>query len=116
MSKTLNCMCDPMKVVTFGVDAYNQSATEEVSKSLTGAATDSDHVPCCFGLDRAALNQGENAHYSLSFEEDLAQTIVARGAGGGTNPEIVGTLCADDSKGINNQYVTDGKCIIQYQR
>lgn len=28
-----------------GVDAYNQSVTGEVSKSLTNKATDSDHIP-----------------------------------------------------------------------
>lgn len=29
-----------------GVDLYNQTVTGAVSKSLTSAATDSDHVPC----------------------------------------------------------------------
>ena len=52
VSKTLNCMEDPMKVV----------------------------VP--YGLDRASFNQGKNAQYNFSVEKDLAQTIVAKGPGG----------------------------------
>lgn len=34
------------------------------------------------GIDRAAFNQGENAKYDFSVENDVAQPIVARGAGG----------------------------------
>lgn len=33
-------------VISYGVDCYNQTQTEEQSKSLNSAATDSDHVPC----------------------------------------------------------------------
>ncbi len=29
-----------------GVDLYNQTTTGIVSKGLTSAATDSDHIPC----------------------------------------------------------------------
>ena len=36
----------------------------------------------CYGLDRASFNQGQNALYNFSVEEELAQTIVANGAGG----------------------------------
>lgn len=35
-----------------------------------------------YGLDRASFNQGQNAKYDFSVEEELAQTIVARGPGG----------------------------------
>lgn len=73
----------PQAVLTYGIDCYNQSVTEELSKPLTAAATDSDHVPCVtYGLDRASFNQGQNAKYDFSVEEELAQTIVARGPGG----------------------------------
>ena len=34
------------------------------------------------GLDRASFNQGQNAQYDFSIENDLAQTIVAKGRGG----------------------------------
>ena len=49
--KTLNCMDDVMKVVTYG-------------------------------LDRASFNQGQNAQYDFSVEQELAQTLVSKGPGG----------------------------------
>ena len=58
VSKTLNCMDDPMKVV-------------------------------CYGLDRASFNQGKNAQYDISIQEEIAQPLVARGAGGGYSPATV---------------------------
>ena len=33
-------------VITFGVDCYNQSQTEEKSMAITSAATDTHHIPC----------------------------------------------------------------------
>lgn len=36
----------------------------------------------CLAIDRAAYNQGKNAQYNFSVEEELAQTLVARGPGG----------------------------------
>lgn len=35
-----------------------------------------------YGLDRASFNQGQNAQYNFSVEEDLAQTVLAKGPGG----------------------------------
>ena len=35
-----------------------------------------------YGLDRASFNQGKNAQYDFSIEEEKAQTIVAKGPGG----------------------------------
>lgn len=64
-------------------------------------------------FDRAAYNQGQNAQYNFSVEEELAQTIVAKGPGGG-NADVINSLCARDWKGVGNQYVSDGKCIIQH--
>ena len=36
----------------------------------------------CYGLDRASFNQGKNAQYDFSIEEETAQTLVSRGPGG----------------------------------
>ena len=36
----------------------------------------------CYGLDRASFNQGQNAQFNISVEEEIAQPLVARGAGG----------------------------------
>ena len=111
VSYTLNAV--EHHAVCVGVDAYNQTTTGDKSKSLNSAATDSDHVPCvCYGLDRASFNQGKNAKFDISIQEDIAQPIVARGPGGG-NADKVNALCARDFKGVGNQYVAEGKCIIQ---
>lgn len=78
----LDCMHDQQAVITYGVDCYNQTESKEVSKSLNSAATDSDHIPCVYGIDRASFNQGQNAQFDFSVEEEKAQTIVAKGPGG----------------------------------
>jgi DNA (cytosine-5)-methyltransferase 1 len=53
-------------------------------KAETLVATDyKDPQIVCYGLDRASFNQGQNAKYDFSVENDLAQTIVAKGPGGG---------------------------------
>lgn len=36
-----------------------------------------------YGLDRASFNQGQNAKFDFSVEEELAPTVVSRGPGGG---------------------------------
>ena len=72
---------------------------------------DNHNVPCVLGLDRASFNQGKNAKYDFAVEEEIAQPIVARGPGGGN--DTIGSLCARDYKGVGNQYVDEGKCIIQ---
>ena len=67
--------------------------------------------PITIAFDRAAFNQGKNALYDFAVEEEKAQPGVARG-GGGTD-QTVGALCAADAKHIGNQYVEQGKCVIQ---
>ena len=83
---------------------------EDVSPTL--ATTHHGEPAVCYGLDRASFNQGKNAKYDFSVEEDKAQPIVARGPGGGN--DVIGSLCARDSKGVGNQYVEEGKCIVQF--
>ena len=39
-----------------------------------------------YGLDRASFNQGQNAQYDFSVQEELAQTLVAKGPGGVLTP------------------------------
>lgn len=67
--------------------------------------------PKSYGLDRASFNQGKNAKFNIAVEEEIAQPIVSRGPGGGN--DIVGSLCARDYKGVGNQYVNEGKIIVQ---
>lgn len=69
--------------VCIGVDAYNQAATGDISKTLNSVKTDSDHVPCvAYGLDRASFNQGQNAKFGFSIEKELSPALVAKGPGG----------------------------------
>jgi DNA (cytosine-5)-methyltransferase 1 len=68
--------------VAYGVDCYNQTQSEEVTQPLRSINADSDHIPCVYGLDRASFNQGKNALYDFSVEEEKAQTLVSRGPGG----------------------------------
>ena len=35
-----------------------------------------------YGLDRASFNQGKNAKFNFSVDQELAQTVVSRGPGG----------------------------------
>lgn len=54
---------------------------EELSGTLS--VSDPQTLVTCYGIDRAAFNQGENAKYDFAVEDEIAQPIVARGAGGG---------------------------------
>ena len=45
--------------------------------------TAADRHGVAYAIDRAAFNQGMNAKYDISVQEELAQTLVARGPGGG---------------------------------
>lgn len=69
----------------------------------------------CYGLDRASFNQGKNAKYDFSVQEEISQPLVARGPGGGIH-ETIGSLCARDYKGVGSQYVKEGKVIVQKDR
>ena len=52
------------------------------SNNLGSVDTEPDQVNVCYGLDRASFNQGQNAKYDFSIEEDKAQTLVSKGPGG----------------------------------
>lgn len=40
-----------------------------------------DRHAVAYGIDRAAFNQGKNAQYNISIQEECAQTLVAKGPG-----------------------------------
>jgi DNA (cytosine-5)-methyltransferase 1 len=63
--------------------------------------TASDRHAVAYALDRACFNQGQNALYDISIQEELAQTIVAKGPGGVSHaiPKTAGTLTAKMAKG-----------------
>ncbi len=45
--------------------------------------TAADRHGVAYAIDRAAFNQGANAQFGISIQEELAQTLVAKGPGGG---------------------------------
>lgn len=51
----------------------------------TLTAADRHAVACA--IDRAAFNQGMNAQYNISIQEEIAQTLVAKGPGGVAHPQ-----------------------------
>lgn len=71
-------------VISYSIDSYNQTAQEEVQDTLrtNGGGDNSPKVCTTYGLDRASFNQGQNAKFDFSVEEELAPTLVNRGVGG----------------------------------
>ena len=66
-----------------GVDTYNKTTTGSKARTLLAGHADADGVPCVmvFALDRASYNQGKNAQYKIQIDENIAQTVVAKGPG-----------------------------------
>ena len=102
VANTLDTMHDAQAILSYGVDCYNQEEEEEVTTTIRAKA-DNEHIPCTYSLDRAYFNQGKNAQYNPSVSVETTQTIVSKG------PNAV---CARDSKGVGNQYVDEGKCVV----
>lgn len=127
-------------VITYGVDCYNQTQSEEISKSLNSAATDADHVPCVYGID--SYNQsaecemqptlrtnggGDNSPKVCTYKkknnageyDDGVGTLKACGGdyGGGsetlvtTYQDVTGTICEAISKGTSNQIATEDQLV-----
>lgn len=114
--------------VAYGISSYDSNAMKSPNPHSGVYEADTSRTldlnggsPACnqggvavvsYGLDRASFNQGKNAKFSFSVDEELAPSLVAKGPGGGIS-ETVGSLCARDYKGVGNQYVDEGKCVIQ---
>lgn len=97
--------------IMYTLNTIEQHAVCAYKKSET--SLEAENIPC-IAIDRAAFNQGKNAKYDFSVQEEIAQPLLAKGPGGGT--DTVGALCARDYKGVGNQYVEEGKVIIQSNR
>jgi len=67
-----------------------------------------------YGLDRAAYNQGYDALYDFSVEDELSpplsQEVRARYAH--VLPMTVGAICESDYKGIRNQDIDQEKYVV----
>ena len=73
-------MCGGRGVAYYDVE---KSPTHCADGHTNAVAIISDVEPVCYGLDRASFNQGKNAKFDISIQEDIAQPLVARGPGGG---------------------------------
>lgn len=78
-------------------------------KAHTLEGTDyKDAQVVAYRLDRAAYNQGMNALYDFSVEEEKIGPQTARGPGAVYSYQnVVGTVCACIGKGTSNQLATD---------
>lgn len=78
-SATLGCNNDQ---VLFCVDQGGGKSACNVMENLSPTLTCTHGgEPCvAYGIDRAAFNQGVNAKYDFSIEEELMPTMVAKGA------------------------------------
>ena len=78
-SATLGCNNDQ---VLFCVDQGGGKSACNVTENLSPTLTCTHGgEPCvAYGIDRAAFNQGVNAKYNFSIEEELMPTMVAKGA------------------------------------
>ena len=77
-----------------GFDGYNQAVTGNVSKPLTNAATDSDHIPICYSIDEKCAN-------TYTWEEQ-ANTLAARDY---KQPQAVMTLASQSYSEIKESDV-----------
>lgn len=59
----------------------------ESDKSYTLNATEQHGV--AYGIDRAAFNQGQNAQFGISVEEEKSQTLVAKGPNAVAHPTFI---------------------------
>lgn len=76
-------------------------------------------IGVCYALDRAAFNQGENAQYNFSVQENLSQTLVAKGPGAvcypvGLHGGKSGTLDGNYYKGCGERNGTERELIAEY--
>jgi len=64
-------------------DGLNNATNEEVSPTLMCQRQDVKNIPSvAYGLDRASFNQGQNAKFGFSVDEELSPPLIAKGPGG----------------------------------
>ena len=68
------------------VNSHDLTVNEDRTNALLHGKNDNHDIPCVLGIDRASFNQGKNAKYDISIQEEIAQPLVARGPGGVMTP------------------------------
>ena len=98
VSFTLNTV-DRHAVYAMTTGYYAQVSKEQAPTLLSRDYKDAAIInEPCYGIDRSAFNQGANAQFSPSVEEELSPTLVAKGPGaalaGYTVRRLTPTECA----------------------
>ncbi len=98
VSFTLNTV-DRHAVYAMTTGFYTQVSKEQAPTLLSRDYKDAAIInEPCYGIDRSAFNQGANAQFSPSVEEELSPTLVAKGPGatltGYTVRRLTPTECA----------------------
>ena len=98
VSFTLNTV-DRHAVYAMTTGCFAQVSKEQAPTLLSRDYKDAAIInEPCYGIDRSAFNQGMNAQFSPSFEEELSPTLVAKGPGatlmGYTVRRLTPTECA----------------------
>jgi DNA (cytosine-5)-methyltransferase 1 len=112
VSKTLNCMDDPMKII-YGKSLDGGQISPTLTANNAGGGQrmpdkDNFNAVIAYGLDRASYNQGANAKFDFCIEQEMIGPQISRGPG---------AVCARDYKGVGNEYVAEDKCIVEpYQQ
>ena len=79
-SKTLNCLADPAKIITTSHGGFMCNADDSGIAHTLQSTDYKDPQTVCYGIDRACFNQGKNAKYDISIDEDMTSPLVSRGA------------------------------------
>lgn len=64
------------------LDKHNMSVNEDKTQTLIQGEKNKEVPVISYGLDRASFNQGQNAQFDFSVEEEMSPTIVSKGPGG----------------------------------
>lgn len=99
---------DNFNAVVQSIETFH--CTTEEDKVQTLKARDyKDPQVVSYGLDRAAYNQGKNAKFDFSVEQEKIGAETSRGPGAvcETYQNVTETMCASISKGTSNQLATD---------
>lgn len=85
LSPTLTCTHGGEPCIVYNINEQGGSnliCLKEQTATLTAITNANSSTRCCvaYGIDRAAFNQGVNAKYDFSIEEELMPTMVAKGA------------------------------------
>jgi site-specific DNA-cytosine methylase len=100
-----------------GASAGSVGYQNEVAPTLKASPSGNmaPSVLCLNDQGGQVMEWSENVSGALRAQEHGHQPLVASGIATnpawGYCPEIVGALVSSDSKGINNQYVGQGKCV-----